>query len=198
MVDGPEGQRWAGPAARFVPLLDVPSPPPGDGGQPGLGVDRHREADAFEERKVRCRVGIGDGLAEVEALGLRRSRPARARGPRPWGELFEATGEAAVVVLAELGAHHFVEERSQRLDHEVERAGDEHGAMPEGAMGAHAGEAGGERLRQEQVVEHLQRVVAQQLGGRAVVAPVEAAQEVAAVTPVEGEERWALRAGYGP
>ena len=58
-----------GRARRLGPVLDVPAPLAGDGGQLGLGVDGHRDADRLEHRQVAGRVGVGDGLAQVEAAG---------------------------------------------------------------------------------------------------------------------------------
>ncbi len=58
-------------------------------------------------------------------------------------------------VLAQAGAHDLVEQRPQRLDHEVEGPGDEHGAVPERPVGADPGDAGREGLGQQQVVEQL-------------------------------------------
>ena len=65
-------------------------------------------------------------------------------------------------------------------------------------MGPHPGEAGRERLGEQQVVEQLPRVVAQQRRRGAVVAAVEAAQEVAPVAAVEGEQRRRLAERGGP
>jgi hypothetical protein len=68
--------------ARLVPVLHVPAPAPGHGGQPGLGVHGHREADALEQRQVRRRVGIGHRLAEIEpAVGRVLGQHQRPRLP---------------------------------------------------------------------------------------------------------------------
>jgi len=64
--------------------------------------------------------------------------------------------------------------------------------VPGGAVGAHPGEAVGERTSEELAVEELPRVLPQLLQGRILEAPVERTEEVAAVTPVEGEERGRL------
>ncbi len=79
---GPEGQQGPGAAVGLVPVLDVPAPPAGDGGQPGLGVDRHREADRLEHGQVAGRVGVGHRLARGRGPRPRRSRPAPGPGPR--------------------------------------------------------------------------------------------------------------------
>ena len=65
--------------------------------------------------------------------------------------------------------------------------------MPEAAVLAHAPDAGGERLGQDQVAEHLVGVGRDLIDRRARVAPVEVAQEVAAIALVEREQRRRLR-----
>ena len=93
------------------------------------------------------------------------------------------------VALAHLGADDVVEQGPHRLNDEVEGAGDEQGAVAQGAMCADAGEALGKGAGQELAVEQLPRVGAQ-LGDRRVLeAPVERAQEVTPVAPVERQQR---------
>ena len=57
-----------------------------------------------------------------------------------------------------------VEQRTERLDHQIEGSGDEHGPVTEGPVLADPGEPGGERLGQEEVVEDLPSVVPEQVG----------------------------------
>ncbi len=57
---------------------------------------------------------------------------------------------------------------------------------------AHPADAGGERLGQQQVAEHLGGVGVELVDRRPVVAPVEVAEEVAAVAPVERQQRRGL------
>ena len=57
-------------ARRLGPVLDVPAPLAGDGGQLGLGVHRHRVADRLQHRQVAGRVGVGHGVRQRQALGL--------------------------------------------------------------------------------------------------------------------------------
>ena len=83
-VDRPEGERRAASRRRPCPVLDVPAPPAGDGGQLGLGVDRHREAHRLEHGQVAGRVGVGHRLLEVEALGLGVVGRGPGPGPRRW------------------------------------------------------------------------------------------------------------------
>ncbi len=68
MVQGPERQQRPGGAAGLVPLLGVPAAPTRDRGEARLGVHRHGESHALEEREVRRRVGVRDGFTKVEAL----------------------------------------------------------------------------------------------------------------------------------
>ena len=82
-VQGPRGSAGR-PPGRLGPVLDVPAPAPGDGGQPGLGVDGHREAHRLEHGQVAGRVGVGHRLAELRARGPRRSRRAGWPGPHRW------------------------------------------------------------------------------------------------------------------
>ena len=96
------------------------------------------------------------------------------------------------VGLAQAGADDLVEQRAQGLDHEVEGAGDQDGAVAEGPVLADPGDAGRERLGQQQVVEELPAVVAEPVDRGALVAAVEGAQEVAPVASVEGEQRRCL------
>ena len=96
------------------------------------------------------------------------------------------------VRLAQPGADDVVEQRAQRLDHQVEGAGDQDGAVAEGPVPADPGDAGRERLGQQQAVEELPPVVPQPVDGRPFVATVEGPQEVAPVPPVEQEQRRGL------
>ncbi len=168
-------------------MLDVPAPPPGDGGQLGLGVDGDREAHRLEHGQVAGGIGVGHRLLELEALGLGVVGQHQGAGLADGRELLQSAAQAAVV-LAEMGADDVVEKWPQRLDHEVERAGDEQSAMSEGAVTPHAGDAGRERPGQDQMVEQLDAVGAQLVSRRSFVAPVERAQEVAAVLPIEEKQ----------
>ncbi len=92
-------------------------------------------------------------------------------------------------LLAQAGADDLVEQRPERLDHEVEGAGDEDGAVAERLVGPDPCDPGRERLGQQEMVEQVPPVVAQPVHRGAVVAAVEGAQEVAPVAPVEGQQR---------
>ncbi len=76
---GPRGRRGCGTAVGLGPVLDVPAPPPGDGGQLGLGVDGHRKAHRLQHGQVAGRVGVGHRLLELEPLGLGVVARTRAR-----------------------------------------------------------------------------------------------------------------------
>ena len=69
-------------------------------------------------------------------------------------------GQDAVALL-HLGTDDVVEQRPHRRNDEVQRPGDEQGAMAEGAMGPDPGEAFGERAGEELGVEELPRIVSQ-------------------------------------
>ena len=148
---GTEGEGGLGAAVGLAPVLDVPTPPPGDGGQLGLGVDRHREAHRLQHGQVAGRVGVGHRLLEPEPLGLGVVGQHQGAGLADGGQLFEPAGELAVG-LAQAGADDVVEQRTQRLDHQVEGTGDQDGAVAEGPVLADPGDAGRERLGQQQVV----------------------------------------------
>ena len=163
-VERPEGQEGLAAPVRLVPVLDVPPPPAGDGGQLGLGVDGHREADRLQHREVAGRVGVGHGLLEPEALGLGVVGEHQGPGLADGRQGLEPTGEDAVL-HAQLGAHDLVEERAEGLDHEVERPGDEDGPVPERLVGPDPGDARRERLGQQQVVEEVPPVVPEPGGG---------------------------------
>ena len=60
--------------------------------------------------------------------------------------------------------------------------------MAEGPVPADPGDAGRERLGQQQVMEELPAVVAQPVDRGALVAAVEGAEEIAPVPPVEDEQ----------
>ena len=96
---------------------------------------------------------------------------------------------------ARLRGDDVVEQRPQRFDGEVERAGDEHGAVPERPVLAHPADGGRERLREDEVAEHLDGVRFELVDGGALVAAVEVAEEVAAVAAVGGEQRGRLAQG---
>ena len=61
-------ERRGAPPGDLVQVLDQPAPLAGQGGQAGLGVDRHGEADGLEHGQVAGGVGVGDRLAQVEAV----------------------------------------------------------------------------------------------------------------------------------
>ena len=87
----------------------------------------------------------------------------------------------------------------ERLDHEVERAGDEHACGGRGARCSRTRRmAAGNDLARISCAEHLGRVLVELVDRGAVVAAVEEAQEVAAVLAVEGQQRRRLgqRAGH--
>ena len=79
LVGGAIGRSLAGPAGRLRELLDQPAPLAGDRGETGLGVDRDREADDFEHRKIGRRVCVRDRLRERESfrVGVVEQRLAR-------------------------------------------------------------------------------------------------------------------------
>ena len=145
---GPSGSGRCEPPLRLGPVLDVPAAAAGDGGQARLGVDGHREADRFEHGQVAGRVGVGHRLLQREVVRLGVVR--QDEGPRlaDGGKVGEVPGQEAVA-LFHVGADDVVEQRPHRLNDEVERAGDEQGAMAEGAVGPHPGEALGEGAGQE-------------------------------------------------
>ena len=86
----------ARPPVGLLPVLDVPTPPPGDGGQLGLGIDRHREAHRLQHGQIAGRVGVGHRLLESQALGLGVVGQHQGAGLADRGQLFEATGEDPV------------------------------------------------------------------------------------------------------
>ena len=110
-----------------------------------------------------------------------------ARLARRW-ELLETTGEVPVFVASELSAHHLVEQRPHRLDDEVQCPCDQNGAVTERPVAPYTGDSRREGPREEQIVEQLSGVLAQQFLGRSFVTAVEAAQEVPAVAAVEREQ----------
>src|SRR5690606_42046839 len=67
--------------------------------------------------------------------------------------------------------------RSERLDGDVERAGDQHRGVAELAVAAHPPHRVGERAGQQQVAEVLDRVLSQLLDRSAFVAAVERPQD---------------------
>ena len=72
---GPDGQEGSGALGRPRPVLDVPAPLAGDGGELGLGVDGDGVAGRLEHGQVAGGVGVGHALLEVEMVGRWRSRP---------------------------------------------------------------------------------------------------------------------------
>ena len=160
VVDGAEGQRRACAAAGLVPVLDVPAPAPGDGGQAGLGVHRHREPDALEQRQVRRRVGVGHRLPEVEALAPRRSSASTRARASPVGGSCSSRPVSRPSASSPRRAHTTSSNSGRRGSTTKSRAPVMSTVRcPRAAMGPHPGEAGRERLGQQQVVEHLRRVV---------------------------------------
>ena len=124
-------------------------------------ITQHLSSGGVEQREVRGRVGVGDALPRVEAVGVavvvERLGPALAGG-RHGGEL----ARVGPVGLDGHGrAHDVVEERPEGLDDEVEGAGDEQRAVPQRAVLAHPADGGRERLGQQQVVAQLDAVLGQ-------------------------------------
>ena len=81
---GASGRSALGAARRLGPVLDVPAPLAGDGGQLGLGVDGHGMSDRLQHRKVTGRVGVDDRLRQRQPLGLGVVGHDAGPGPRPW------------------------------------------------------------------------------------------------------------------
>ncbi len=116
-------------------------------------------------------------------------------GPRLAGRrhLQHLARQRPVGADAHLGGDDLVEQRAQALDGEVEGAGDEHRAVPERPVLAHPAQPGREALRQDDLGQQLLGVGLDLLDGGVLVAPVEVAQEVAAVDAVELQQARAPR-----
>ena len=189
---GPEGEQGLAAALGLVPGLDVPPPPAGDGGQLGLGVDGHREADGLEHGQVAGRVGVGHRLLEPEALGLGVVGQHQGPGLADGRQRLEPAGELAVL-HAELGADDLVEQRPERLDHEVEGPGDEDRSGGRGPGGPGPGRCPtGKDLASSRWWKRSHPSSRSRAAGRPLVAAVEGAEEVAPVAAVEGEQRGRL------
>ena len=105
---GPAGR--PGPAIGLAPVLDLPSSSPGDGGQFGLGVDRHRKSDRLEHGQVTGGVRVGHRLLQPESFGL--GVVGQDQGGASDGRQFlQPSGEGAVG-LAETSADDVVEQRT--------------------------------------------------------------------------------------
>ena len=132
---GPIGSERPRPAGRLRPLLDQPAPLAGERGQAGLGVDGHREADRLEHRQVGRWSRRRRRSPPARGPRRRSSRPGSGPGSRrSAAPSVELAGVGAVgASTRQLGGDDLVEQRPQRLDHEVERAGDEHRAVAERA-----------------------------------------------------------------
>ena len=131
-------QQRARAAAAPSPVLDEPAALAGDRREPGLRVDGDGEPDRLEQRQVARRVGVGDALLEAEALGV--AVVGEDLGPRLAGRRHRASSRPSSVPsgrIDHLGGDDLVEQRPQPLDGEVERAGDQDRAVPEGAVLAH-------------------------------------------------------------
>ena len=92
-----------------------------------------------------------------------------------------------------VGGDDLVEQRTQSGDGEVERAGDQHRAMAGGAVLAHAANAGGEALGDDELGQQFAGVLLDLVDGRVLVASVEVAEEVGAIAPVELQQPGAWR-----
>ena len=177
-------------------MLDQPSTTTGDGGELGLGVDGDGEPDGFEHRQIRCRVGVGNRLFQIEVVFLGvigEGLIAGFAGGRDVGEL----AVVGAVVCTEFGRHDVIEQRPQRFDDDIERTGDQQCLVSEGTVGANPTDAGGERLGHEQVAHHLQRVSFEAFDRGVFEAAVEVAQEVTAVGAIEIPERGRLTQRLG-
>ena len=152
-------------------------------------------ADGLEHGQVAGRVGVGDRLCEVEAVGLgvvgHDQGPGLAgrRAPR------QLAGEAAVA--ARRGEAQTMSSKSGRSGSITKSRAPVISRVrwPSAAVLAHPADPGRERLGQDQVAEQLPRVVAQPLDRGALVAAVEVAQEVAPVLAVEGQQAGRLAQG---
>ena len=123
-------------AGRLLEVLNEPAPLTGDTGQAGLRVDGNREADGLQHRKVAGRICVGHRLAQVQIVsygvvdeGLVAGLAGRWNG-----------GQLAVVFSihhAQLGTDNVVEERTERLDDEVQGTGDEQCAVAQSPVLAH-------------------------------------------------------------
>ncbi len=176
-------------------MLDEPAALAGDRRQPRLRVDGDREADRFEHRQVARRVGVGDRLGEVEPFGggvVGHHLGSRLAGRRDRRHLARVR---AVRLHRHLGGDDLVEQWAQAVDGEVEGAGDQDRAVAEGAVLAHAPDSGGKALREDHVAEQFARLDADLLDRGVLVAPVEVAEEVGAVGPVELEQPRRLGGG---
>ena len=80
---GPRGA-GAGTARGLGPVLDMPASLASDGGQLGLGIYGDGMAGGLQHGQVARRVGVGDGLLQVETVLRRVGRHDRCR-PRPGG-----------------------------------------------------------------------------------------------------------------
>ena len=139
-----------GAAGGLLPVLDQPAPLAGDRGQAGLGVHRHREADHLEHRQVgssRRRPPPRPGRGPRR----RRSRAATEPGSRR-SAARRAPARCSVPSSTAIVAHTMSSNSGRSGHHEVEGAGDEHGAVAEGAVLAHPADRGRERLGEDQVL----------------------------------------------
>ena len=118
-------------------------------------------------------------------------RPGLA-GRRHLGQL---AAVRAVGLDGHLGGDDLVEQRSQPVDGEAQRTGDQDRAMPERPVLAHAADAGREALRDDQLREQFLGVLVDLLDRRVLVAPVEVPQEVAAVLAVHRQQAGRLGEG---
>ena len=187
---GPRGSSGPGAAVGLVPGLHVPAPPAGDGGQLGLGVDRHREADRLQHGQVAGRVGVGHRLLEPQTLGLgvvgQHQGPGLADGRQLSSRPVKSPSSSP--------------SRAQTISSNSGRNGSTTksrapvmriGPVPERLVGPDPGDARREGLGQQQVVEEVPAVVPQAGHRRPVVAAVEGAEEVTAVPPVEASSEGA-------
>ena len=108
--------------------------------------------------------------------------------------------EPAVVdaaARAHLGRDDVIEQRLQGSDHEVEGAGDEQGHVAGLPVLADPADPPRERLGEDEVAEHLRAVGVDAVHRGALEAPVEVAQEVAAVPAIQRQKTGRLAEGAG-
>ena len=150
----------------------------------------------LEQRQVRGRVGVGDATRPGRSRWPRSSRRAPGRGTRrSGGTSVISPDHVPSGRTRHRRADDVVEQRADRVDDDVEGAGDEERPVAEGTVLPHAPHRRGERLHEEVVGGELDGVGPQLLDRRALVAPVEVAQEVAPVLAVHGEQPGRLGQG---
>ena len=114
----------------------------------------------------------------------------QGRGPAftGWGYLEHLAVVSAIGSNVELGGHDVIEEGPEGFDDEVESAGNEHGPVAERTVFADSADGSREALGEDELRHHLGGVFCDLLDGGAFVAPVERAEEVAAVHSVHAQQ----------